>query len=221
MNPTNVIVEYVSPGSASGSTGGRRPSNLTETESPVSEMSYQALPPTSPWPPRSSRPGQGSTQHNTDEILGSTVEENDQPQPPHPLMPIIPRISEHYSIQPRQPVPSDNVGGFAPIFSSHHGAGDRTHRFDAMSSPPSNSGPPHYKPADISGGIPAEVWPTYNKISQEFDEKRLKKWSADLDVLLISVGHGQDWSSISIGLIRSAGHLILYHCHSLPHPGPR
>jgi len=33
----------------------------------------------------------------------------------------------------------------------------------------------------------AGVWPTYNKVSQEFDEKRLKKWNEDLDVLLIFV----------------------------------
>ena len=39
----------------------------------------------------------------------------------------------------------------------------------------------------ISGGVHAKIWPTYNKISQEFDEKRLMKWNADLDVLLIFV----------------------------------
>ena len=41
--------------------------------------------------------------------------------------------------------------------------------------------------ADISGGVHAKVWPTYNKISQEFDEKKLNKWNEDLDVLLIFV----------------------------------
>jgi hypothetical protein len=31
------------------------------------------------------------------------------------------------------------------------------------------------------------VWPTYNKLSKEFDEKNLEKWNSDLDVLLIFV----------------------------------
>jgi len=50
-----------------------------------------------------------------------------------------------------------------------------------------DSGPAHYEPAGISEGIHAGVWPTYNKVSQEFDEKRLKQWNDDLDVLLIFV----------------------------------
>ena len=55
--------------------------------------------------------------------------------------------------------------------------------------PPSrpDSGSAYYEPAGISEGIHAGVWPTYNKVSQEFDEKRLKQWHDDLDVLLIFV----------------------------------
>jgi hypothetical protein len=43
------------------------------------------------------------------------------------------------------------------------------------------------KPAGISEDLHAGVWHTYNKVSQEFDEKRLKKWNEDLDTLLILV----------------------------------
>jgi len=82
-------------------------------------------------------------------------------------------------------VPSPHYG---PGRDYHnHNTADYTYRFDTMASFRSNSGPPHYESADISGGIHANVWPTYNKISQEFDEKRLAKWNADLDVLLIFV----------------------------------
>ena len=60
---------------------------------------------------------------------------------------------------------------------------------NVMPAPPSRSdpGPTYYEPAGISEGIHAGVWPTYNKVSQEFDEKRLKQWHDDLDVLLIFV----------------------------------
>jgi len=58
-----------------------------------------------------------------------------------------------------------------------------------------SSGPPQYESAAITGGIHAKVWPTYNRISKESDEKMLEKWNSDLDVLLIFVslvfGHGR------------------------------
>ena len=62
---------------------------------------------------------------------------------------------------------------------------------NVLSVPPSrpDSGPTYYEPAGISEGIRAGVWPTYNKVSQEFDEKRLKQWHDDLDVLLIFASH--------------------------------
>lgn len=56
-----------------------------------------------------------------------------------------------------------------------------------MNPPHSDSGPPDYDPADISGGTHASVWPTYNEISEKYDEKKLAKWNTDLDVLLIFV----------------------------------
>jgi len=52
---------------------------------------------------------------------------------------------------------------------------------------PEDPGSPRHEAAAISEGIHAGIWPTYNKVSQEFDEKRFKRWNEDLDVLLIFV----------------------------------
>ena len=69
---------------------------------------------------------------------------------------------------PHQPAPGEGVGGFAyPRQYYRH--------------------PPDYGSADISRGIHAKVWHTYNKVAQEFDEKKLEKWNKDLDTLLIFV----------------------------------
>ena len=51
----------------------------------------------------------------------------------------------------------------------------------------SDSDPPRCGFADMSGGVHAKVWPTYNKISREFDATRLAKWNTDLDALLVFV----------------------------------
>jgi len=50
-----------------------------------------------------------------------------------------------------------------------------------------DSSSPSYETVGTSQGVHAGFWPTYNKVSQEFDEKRLKKWNDDLDILLIFV----------------------------------
>jgi len=83
----------------------------------------------------------------------------------------------------------------------------------------SDSSSPSYETTDISGGVHAEVWATYNKVSEEFDEKRLKKWNEDLDVLLIFVSllvNGviidSDWTET-----RSSVQFVLCYRHSLPH----
>ena len=98
--------------------------------------------------------------------------------------------------QYRQLAPGGGVGGFTSIPPPHRGftrddfrhtTPDHAYRFDAEFSPHSDSNLPHYETAGISEGIHAGVWSTYNKISKEIDEKRLGKWSDDLDVLLIFV----------------------------------
>ena len=53
--------------------------------------------------------------------------------------------------------------------------------------PQPKSGPAHHEKTGVSEGIHAGVWPTYNKVSQDFDKKGLDQWNADLDVLLIFV----------------------------------
>ena len=71
--------------------------------------------------------------------------------------------------------------------NSYRNTVDYAYRFDTMHSLRSNSDPPHYESEDVTGGIHAKVWPTYNRISKEYDDKMLEKWNSDLDVLLIFV----------------------------------
>jgi len=180
-----------------------------ETESPVSETSPQETP---PMPPRPSfpylPPGNGglrrqSTRRNTHETFRSAFEEHvPLPSQPPNIMPmptpLVLRVSgpPPTPLRSQYPSPGSGAGGFAttpPSYHgpsrdySHHNTADYTYRFDTMPSPRSDSGPPHYESADISGGIHANIWSTYNRVSQEFDEKRLAKWNTDLDVLLIFV----------------------------------
>ena len=193
-------------------TGGRRPLSLItdqkafrattaepiETESPQSDIFLRdgpVVPPMPPRPPpfpqappRNGGPSRQSTTPDTHESFSPTP---DFPRPPkiipRPSLPH-PRISVH-AASPTRPRLHFS-GGFA-IPSSHrrgdsHYTADYPHRFDVMPRR-EDSGPPHYEPEDISGGIYAKAWPTYNKISKEFDEKNLSKWNTDLDVLLIFV----------------------------------
>lgn len=180
-NSTDPIPGPASPRPRSDSFSDRRPLNLVtnqqpfgastartlETDSPQSETSPQEIPPIPPRPPANSGLRRRSTRRGTYEI---------------------------YDSAPVPPAPGDGVGGFAAAhhassrYSSHlNKTAGYTYLFDAMPSSRSNSGPPHYESADISGGIHANIWPTYNKISREFDEKRLMKWTTDLDVLAIFV----------------------------------
>jgi len=62
----------------------------------------------------------------------------------------------------------------------------------------------------------------YNETSRRFDGKMLKKWNADLDILLISVSlTSRGWSSTLIRLTQRVGCLVLCNHHRLPHQGPR
>ena len=112
------------------------------------------------------------------------------------------------------PTPGGFIGEFQAGPPHQHGAGrDRsdsrhnttghTNWFNIMPFFRSDSGPSHHKSADVTGGVHARVWPTYNKKSQEFDEKMLARWNYDLDTLLIFVSllhHGWGRSQISVGL---------------------
>ena len=132
------------------------------------------------------------------------------PMPPRPLQPLPPRNNalrrqstrrdtfDLFPPQSRQPniVPMPTPGGFAMPPAPGRGSNrdhpyqytaDYAYRFDTIPPPRSDSGPPHYESADISGGIHADVWPIYNKISQELDERKTLKLNTDLDVVLIFV----------------------------------
>ena len=54
-------------------------------------------------------------------------------------------------------------------------------------SPQQESGPAHYEAEGVPEDIHARVWPTYNKVSRELDEKASRLLNDDLDVILIFV----------------------------------
>jgi len=248
-NSANVTPLHVSPRSTSGSAGGRRPLSLitaqqefrastaltVETESPESEIHPHDSPPVPPprpipssqLPPGNSGLRRQSTRRSIDETFRSAVEEHDPPQPPSMPMPTIPQFSELPPTTPtrlRQLAPGGGVGGFTPVSprrgsSRDYAIADYTYRFDTMPSPRTDSGSPHYEPANISGGIHANVWHTYNNISQDFDGNRLTKWDRDLEILLIfvSIAH----CLALVGLTRSTGRIVLCHRYHFPHQGPR
>ena len=183
-----------------------------ETESPRSETSPQpqvtpSIPPRPPafpqLPPGTSGLRRKSTRH-THETYASSLEEHVPTSSQLPsVMPMSsPPFSQVSGLPPptptrhQQPAPGGGVGGFAVATpfqndpshnDSHNSTAKYTYRFDTMPSARPGSGPPQYEPATVTGGIHAKVWPTYNKISKEFDSKKLKKWNSDLDVLLIFV----------------------------------
>jgi hypothetical protein len=144
-------------------------------------------PPFPQLPPRNSGLKRQSTRCDTHESFSSAQDFPFQSQPPNITQP--PNIMPMPAMLPPQSllIPPDHCNTslvstrtwpclFPPVYP---------YRLDTMPSPGSDSGPPRYEPADISGGIHANVWPTYNKISQELDKKKLEKWNKDLDVLLI------------------------------------
>lgn len=185
---------------------------MLETESPQSEAPPQAAPPIPPrpvsfphLPPGVSGLRRKTTRHNTYDTYPSLPEEqiptSSQPLSivpiPSPMVPQISGLPPPTPMRPRQPAPGGGIGGWATATPTYHDSGSRdsshrntgvyNYRFDTMPAPRPDSDPPHYESADVTGGIHAKIWPTYNKISKEFDDKRLEKWNSDLDVLLIFV----------------------------------
>ena len=208
-NSTNPHLSHASPHPTSGSYGGGWPlsfvnsqktfppttAQAVQTESPQTENVSQDIPIPPPMPPRPllfpeplprSSLKRKSTRRNANEPFGYAPGFPSQVQPPDIMMPS-PRPLQipvyPHPIQPPQPVPGEGVGGFTHFRQYTADA----YRLDAMPSPYSDSGSRNYKPGDVSGGIHADVWPTYNKISEDFDQKKLDKWNKDLDLLLIFV----------------------------------
>lgn len=179
---------------------------IDEIESPVSETDESQGIPQVPTPPVSfphlpsgnSGLRWGSARHGPHETNPSTPEDVPPTQPQNATVsptPPAPQISEHPSTssRPHQLSPG-GLAGSERVPSSHpsrefsrHSTADYPYRFDTMPSLRSDSGPARCEPMGMSEGMHAGVWPTYNKVSQEFDEKRLKRWNEDLDVLLIFV----------------------------------
>ena len=205
---TNVTPTHVPPQPRSGSVGGRRPLSLitdrqpfrafttqtVETKPPVSktepqaEIELQEIPPLFPQqshphlPPGNSELRRQSTRRDTYDTRPSAPEEEVSSQ----------GISDHPStpVRPLQHAPGGDAGGSAVIPPSPHNAADYAYQFDSR--------PAYNEPAGTSEGIHVRLWPTYNKVSQEFDEKRLKLWNEDLDVLLIFV-------SLVVGVLIDSG----------------
>ena len=179
-----------------------------ETGTPWSEISPQVPPtmPPRPWPSPETSPHHSvrrqSIQPNTYEALDSSS----QPQPPISMpmptpSPQSPFRSPPTSIPPGEPA-VEGPGGFVyppnqpavegegeSISSPHQpapggGVGGFTYPRQYAADYPH---PPNYGSADISRGIHEKVWHTYNKVSQEFDEKKLEKWNKDLEALLLFV----------------------------------
>ena len=206
-NSTNLSLGYASLPPTSGSFGGRQPLNLVTDQKPFrtstahtaeietsrSETIPQGASNVPPMPPRprptpESPPRDSLKQHpnrrNTYDPFSSASNLPLQSHPPNVMpMPSLPPLQSPPPKQPRWPAPGGGVGGFT---YSHQYTAD-AYRLNAMPSPHSDSDSPHYKPTDLSGGIHANVWPLYNKISEQFDQKLLTKWKDDLDLLLIFV----------------------------------
>ena len=184
-------------------TGGRRPLNLVtnqhpfrrqmvETESFVSETESRETLPVSPRPasfppspPGNSGSRRRQTPHDTQETLWSPAFEEYAPSQASRIIPIpTPSVSRAsglpFPMRFRKPAPGGGVGGFASIPPLHHKPSydnfrHNTHRLDLKFATRSDSNSPRFEIPGISGG------------SQEFYERRLNKWSIELDTLLIFV----------------------------------
>ena len=195
-NAKNVAPNYVSPQPTNGSVGSRRPLSLATNRQPFRAFTAQMV--------------------GAESLVPETSPQGIPPIPLQPLAHLPPGSSglrrqstRHNTDEPHRSA-SDECNPPQPP------------NIAPVPPPRLDSSPAHHEPAGISEGIHAGVWPTYNKVSQEFDEKRLKQWNDDLDVLLIFV------SIVFRGIIdfdrtdtRSSGRLVLRHRHSLPHQGPR
>ena len=144
-------------------------------------------------PPHSSGPRRLPVRVDMEETLSPSSESLSQSQLPNIISMPCPYPTP---IRSRTLAPGEDVGGYATDPLSRHWPGHEysyeytpgySYRPGAAPSPPSDSDPSHYKPADISGGPHARVRPIYNKISEKFDKKLSTKWNDDLDMLLIFV----------------------------------
>ena len=170
-----------------------------ETESPQSEtpaLPPRPTPPSRPLPsiyvsPLEEHPHFPSRPPDT--VPRSTPQSPQFPQVPQILR--FPQIPVYPSpIQPIQPSPGGFVGRL-PVGSpsqhgpsrEHHKTADYTYRSGTPPSFRPDSGPSRYESTNVTRDIHAKIWPTYNRLSQECDEKILARWDCDFNTLLILV----------------------------------
>ena len=211
----NVASGPTMPPLRSGPSCGRLPSVATdhqpsrEDAARTPETDQASTPPPLPERPssRGSVPGlrQQSTRQNTNETHTSSFPEKRVPISPQspgiehesnrklPETQVSGQPPPNQARHPSGPAPGGGVGGFA-LFNDNVTA-NYAYRFDTIPSPQSDSDHHHYESEDVTGGVHEKVWPIYNKISEEHDDKMLKKWNSDLDTLLIFV-------SVAFGLNR-------------------
>ena len=210
-NPTNF---YQSNSSLRPASGGGPPltldpnntnfdSSAVNVESPQSEAFPRGIPrPSQPTPLSQLLSGNGrlkrrSTRHNTCETFSSPSNFSQQPPNSVPISALphaqTPGYPHSVPVGPQQ-LSGEGVGGFAATPLSLRGSSnDHQHAaayrnwFDTVPPPNPDADFPRYEPADIRGGIHANLWPIYNKVSSGFDERRLQKWYTELDVLLLFV----------------------------------
>ena len=124
-------------------------------------------------PPGNIGPRRQQTRRDTQGTLCSTlIEEHVPPQPPN--------------IITTSPVSQTSKPRTSPTRPRRRGGAGRSASTPKSATRSDSSSPP-YEAASPFEGMHAGLWPIYNKVSQEFDEKRLGKWDRDLDTLLIFV----------------------------------
>jgi len=199
-HPTKATPNSISPPLTGGSISGGRPLNLVTHQHPFHRQMVETSPretlPVSPRPvslppspPSNSGPRRQQTPHDTQETLWSPTSEEYVPSKPSRIIPIptssvSPASGPPFPMRFRQPASGGGAGGFALIPSSHHKSNhdnfrhnttDSTHWPDPKFATHSDSNSPRSEIPGISEG-PRELY-----------ERRLDKWSIELDTLLIFV----------------------------------
>jgi len=128
-----------------------------------------------------------STRRDTHETSTLAPEEHAPILPQPPSMPL-PQVPGHSRAQTQQLGQGGGAGKPPAATPFHNKTADYAYRLDTTPFVGgSNPDSLQHEPAALTGDIHAKIWPTYNKISKEFDRKILEKSDSDLDVLLIFV----------------------------------
>ena len=189
-NPVYTLVTYQEPFRAS-------PNRIVEVE-PSQPETFRQDTQNAPVPPRPSlsplsppsNSRRQSVRTDTDKTLSPVSESPSQSQSPNTIFLPTSIPSEKPALgkdvdELVSPPPTRHWSGHE--YSHQHTADSYTYQFGTAPPPTTNSGPSHYTSADVSGGVYAHMWPIYNRVSQESDQKLFSRWSDDLDLLLLFV----------------------------------